>query len=295
MRDTTEISKEKSERQMTFGSLVPERMASERDAIYEGLAKLAEGQPATEAPPKEEPKPDAPPAEVATETKAEISAEEPKLEPEKTVPYNALKEEREKRKALKSEVDTLKEQMKQLLDANKQYADMLQERKEPETPISDYDAELLNSRKEIKSLKSEIANMRSEFVNYQKLREQDQVQRTQQDTERKAKEVDKELADTGYKGFYKHIPQIVFAMDQEGVSPDDRTPETWKRIYKEIVYPDVFGDYVPKTDKTAQKEALKAEAAKVIKTSGRPDMEPKEEGEWTFEKALAFQRSQRIS
>ena len=295
MRDSSDVSKERADRQSTFGSSMPQPMSSDRDAIYESLASLGNAQPAPEVPPKEEPKPEAPPAEVAQETKAEEApAEVVKPETEKTVPYPALKEERDKRKALQSEVNTLKEQMQQMLEANKKYVEMLEE-KQPEAPISDYDAELISSRKKVKSLESEINSMKQEFVEYRKLREQDVAARTQQETDRKAREVDKELATDGFKGFYKHIPQVVFAMDQEGISPEDRTPETWKRIYKSVVYPDVFGDYVPKQDKVTQKEALKAEAAKVVKTSGKPDVEPKKEADWTFDEYVKWQRSQRVS
>ena len=86
--------------------------------------------------------------------------------------------------------------------------------------------------------------------------------------------------DGGYldeeEGFYDFIPQVIKAMNDEEIPMEDRSPETWKRVYRDIVYPKYIGKHKVKPDKKAEKEELKKEAS-LVKTPGKPEEKKKEE------------------
>ena len=283
MRESADVTKEINDLKQP-GAMMPRlltEMGSERDAIYDSFESA-------EAPPKEEPKEPEVKADAETKEpkKAEFVKEEIKTEEEeKKVPYGALKEEREKRKALSSEVKELKSNLSQLIEDNKKLMELMSSKSDDE-PITDYEKELVNLRKQNKMLAEKLNTI-----------ERSQVQREQKATNdslmEQVRKVDKELAAEGFKGFEKLKFQVIEAMDAEEIPPEDRNPTTWKRVYKEIVYPELFGEFQKalKESKKEEKEALKKDAS-LVKSPGKADAKKEAEDDlseyWKMREKFSF-------
>lgn len=246
---------------------------TERDAIYAALAKKPEPPPEPEERPEDE-------AEEKAEEKAEFIPEEKPQEEEKTVPYGALKEEREKRKELARRVKELEDAFRQAAEDNKRLTELLSA-KPDEEPITDYEKEMLSLRKQLKAALAEIESMKKSV-------ERDRQAASEAQIKTLVERTGEELAREGYEGFQDFIPQVVQAMRAEGIEAADETPEIWKRVYKEQVWPKYIGKYKP--SKKAEKEELKKEAS-LIKSPGKTET-PKKEEEWTPKTYAQWRQSQ---
>lgn len=267
MRDAAEVKKEvdavRAEHKMPLSL---SELGTERDALYEQFDNLAEATPKEE--PKEQPKEEPKEEPKAEPEKAEFFKEDKPTEEEKKVPLGALHEEREKRKALAKEVAELKASFQQAVEDNKKLMDLVSSKSDDE-PITDYEKEMLSLRKQLKVALTEIDSMKRGV-------EKEKQVSAEQRLESLAKQADSELEKAGYEGFYDFIPQVIKAMNDEEIPMEDRSPETWKRVYRDIVYPKYIGKHKVKPDKKAEKEELKKEAS-LVKTPGKPEERKKEE------------------
>jgi hypothetical protein len=268
MREVAEVQKEIDAVKGT--SKMPQvltELGSARDSIYDAFDQSG-------VPPKEEPKEPEPQkveAEPKKETepeKAEFVPDKPKDE-EKTVPYGALKEEREKRKELARKIKELEDSFKQAAEDNKKLVELMSSKSDDE-PITDYEKEMLNLRKQIKLQQAELENLKRGQEQRSKVTEEQRITEL-------VKSTDAELAKDGFEGFDDFVPQVIKAMNDEEIPMEERDPSTWKRVYKEIVFPKYVGKYkvIQKEDKKAEKEANKKEAA-LVKSPGKA-VEPKKE------------------
>jgi hypothetical protein len=268
MREVSEVQKDVD---ATKGNRMPQllsELGSDRDSVYESLS---------EATPKEEPKePEAKPepekVEAKEPEKAEFVKEDKPKDEEKTVPYGALKEEREKRKDLSRRIKELEDTVKLAADDNKKLVDLMSSKSDDE-PITDYEKEMLTLRKQLKIAMSEIGNFKKSQVQQKEVSEQERLTAL-------VKQTDSELSKEGFDGFDDFVPQIVKAMNEEEVPMDERNPAKWKEIYKTIVYPKYVGKYKPteKESKKAEKEGLKKEAS-LIMEPGKKQAQKKEDDE----------------
>lgn len=275
MREVAEVKKEADE-QRGEGSKMPLLLSeaeTERDAIYAALAKKPEPPPEPEERPEDE-------AEEKAEEKAEFIPEEKPQEEEKTVPYGALKEEREKRKELARRVKELEDAFRQAAEDNKRLTELLSAKSEEE-PITDYEKEMLSLRKQLKAALAEIDSMKKSV-------ERDRQAASEVQIKTLVERTGEELAKEGFEGFQDFIPQVVQAMRAEGIEAAEETPEIWKRVYKEQVWPKYIGKYKP--SKKAEKEELKKEAS-LIKSPGKTEP-PKKEEEWTPKTYAQWRQSQ---
>jgi hypothetical protein len=267
MRSVVEMAQEV---EATKGNRMPQllsELGSERETLYESLA---------EATPKEEPKEPAPveakpEKEPGKETdKAEFVPEDKPKDEEKTVPYGALKEEREKRKELSRRIKELEDTVKLAADDNKKLVDLMSSKSDDE-PITDYEKELVNAKKQLRLMRDEIESFKKGQT------QQKEVTENQKLTDL-VKQTDSELTKEGFEGFDDFVPQIVKAMNDEEVPMEERNPATWKKIYKEIVYPKYVGKYKPteKESKKAEKEANKKDAS-LITNPGKVEAQKKED------------------
>lgn len=197
---------------------------TEREKLY---ANYAEG--------KEEPQPEETPE---PETKKEEVKEVTKTE-DKTVPLGALHEERQKRKELQAEVVELKQQVKNMLTERKGKEEYEEEY------IEDYDAELIKLKKQNQTLKAEVDSIKAKDT-------QSEVEKKQTAFLNKVNKVHEELQLEGFDGFEKCTPMIrqyIHSLIMQ--EPDSQeyiegrklldvdTPEGWKKIYKEEIYPSI--------------------------------------------------------
>lgn len=272
----------------------------ERDALYAQYTQLqGEEQPEAAA---EQVVGEQVPAEEQAEEQAEYVAEKTEDKQdneEKTVPYGALKEEREKRKKLSTKVDELQEQIKQLIDDNRKLMETFKppEKKEPpeeEPEIADYDSEIIALRKKVRQLETTLQSTSTTV-------QTDIQARKNQDLEARAKRVDAELEKDGFPGFYDLIPQVINKL-HELKDPRLFTEEGWAKVFKEHVYPNVIGKRIPKKedpppppDKKQEKVSLKKDL-KMVTSPGRPPESPKGEDEkdWSYDSYLKMRNSHSV-
>jgi len=220
------------------------------------------------------------PSEVPVETEQPLPEEEAGKEVKeekktKTVPYDALHEERVKRKAA-SEAQRAAEERARRLEAQ---IDQLK-KSEPETDISDYDAELRDAKRRLQAI------------------EEVEQRRTEEDAERRRdeahnkfestmKKIDKELREEGYGGFAyaknavaEEIAKLV--QDEELID----TEEDWKRVFKESIYPNLSAAVKEADQKRALQFKMDAKSQAGLATmSGKMPAKPKSADDMTPEEA----------
>ena len=226
----------------------PEEELTERESIYKAYTE-AQTEGTTEPAPEEEEKP----ANLSNsgDEEGSVSAiieakpakeEEKPLSEKKMVPYDALHEERERRKALQMEVEELKYRFNQAPKQEKvEVATM--EGFDSEGNVTDYEVamkailkENMNIKRELDTVKSKSTVFESNYQNTVKL-----------DAEAKlAKRVEtttKELSEEGFPGFSEFVPLMsaelnkLIAEDRDNVKFDNEAG--WKQIYKEKIFPKI--------------------------------------------------------
>ena len=269
----------------------PEEELTERESIYKAYTE-AQTEGTTEPAPEEEEKP----ANLSNsgDEEGSVSAiieakpakeEEKPLSEKKMVPYDALHEERERRKALQMEVEELKYRFNQAPKQEKvEVATM--EGFDSEGNVTDYEVamkailkENMNIKRELDTVKSKSTVFESNYQNTVKL-----------DAEAKlAKRVEtttKELSEEGFPGFSEFVPLMsaelnkLIAEDRDNVKFDNEAG--WKQIYKEKIFPKItnsIGEHIKK-DSFELKKALKEKANLATKPGAQPSKPIKDE-EWT--------------
>lgn len=215
------------------------------------------------APPEEEA---APVAEVTDALK-----EEKKKEEIKTVPYDALHEEREKRKIAQSKARELEEKIKEL------------EAKVNNKPPAD-DTYLTDEEKKLRDVEEEISRLKAKEAAREKETYQAQERSAREQLDKNLADTDKALADEGYPGFQfltSRISEELNKLVQE--DPDNAyldSPEGWKKIYKEKVFPAVKGIFT-QADKQSlmdEKKAAKTGAG-LAGSPGKSDKAPEKKAD----------------
>lgn len=215
--------------------------------------------------------------EVETKTEEGVSkenyvqAETPLTKPEtvekekevKTVPYDALHEEREKRKFTQKKLRDAEDRLSQVINENR----LLNERLtvKPDNPKEVVEGNYLDDPL-IKNLQSEIETLkRMEYDRSERVKNTERQNSSQQLFQR-IKDVDAELEKEGFPAFGLMLNsvtgelQALVAEDPENGYLD--TPDGWKKIYKEKVFPQIKNKFIAETNKESilSKEKLKREA-----------------------------------
>src|SRR3990167_1897829 len=276
----------------------------ERAAIYDEYEKQANTETVPEAAdkevaPVEEPEEvkkdesEAPPVEEAAEAPApeEAAIEEKKKEETKTVHYDALHEEREKRKLAQAKTRELEEKIKAL------------EAQAASSRSVEQDNEYLtDEEKKVRELERSISELRAK----DEARERENLeakQRTiQEQREKNIADTDKSLHTDGYPGFQFLTSRVADELDKLIKEDPDNivydNPEGWKKIYREKVFPSVKGIFVQ-----AEKKSLidsKVEAKKDAALAGSPGSSPKKpeakkDDGWSIEEYLENRRKNSIA
>ena len=211
-----------------------------------------------------------------TEKKEEAKKEEKKDKTkteDKTVPLGALHEERQKRKESQAKVVELEQQVKELMQEIKS-----KPKEETEEYIEDYDAELAKLKKDNESLKAKVDGIEAKGS-------QSEAEKAQAAFLVKIDSVDKELKEEGFDGFESCTPMLrqhIHALIMKEPDPkeylegrkllDVDTPEGWKKIYKEEIYPSIEKIITQKKteDIIDERIARKKKAALSGNSGGRP-------------------------
>jgi hypothetical protein len=252
---------------MAEGKAVPvtippvEDGVEKREDIYKKYAEQNGGVPEE---PKETAAPEeAKPAEADKPVEAEKTAAEPEKEEaqdkpkeEKTVPYNALHEERLKRQAETKLRKELEARAKALEDeVNKLKATDTQP-----VEITDYEKELIDHKQKLQAIETVLAREQKE-----------KVESTERENRKKfesiMEEIDSELKTEGVAGFLLAKVQVadevkrLLLEDEANAIIDNK--EGWKKIYKESFYPKFRDEFlsVEKAREKSEKTELKKGAA----------------------------------
>lgn len=281
---------------------------TERETVYKAFAEAQSVEAATVASPAEEVEKETPNSEVEGENAssvktvaspgeedADITREKPRSEEKKMVPYDALHEERERRKALQYEVEALKRQFDQSLNASKAATSETVEGFDTEGNVTDYDVAMkslvksnLELRRELNSVKGKSDLIESDFRSKRE-REATDLLKTRITTTNDV------LAAEGFPGFSEFTPMVtaelnrMLAEDAGNRAYDNE--EGWRRIYREKIFPKVAasaGEHV-RQDGFEQKKVLKAAANLSKAPGGLPPKTVKEE-EWSKESYLKMRQ-----
>lgn len=234
---------------------------------------------------------EAPPVEgeaVVKPTTEVIAIEDKKKDDTKTVPYDALHEEREKRKLAQARTRELEDKLKEL-----------EARISTQKPDEQMDEEYLtDEEKRVKVLEKAISELKERDTQRQKQDNQSKEQTAREKLERDLSDTDKTLSDAGYPGFQflsSRVGDELRKLVQE--DPDNvvlDTPEGWKKIYVEKVFPAVRGLFV-QADKQGMMDDKKASKTGIglASSSGTANKPPakKDEDGWSYDDYLSFRRN----
>jgi hypothetical protein len=233
-----------------------------------------------------------------TTTKEETQESEYKAEPpvkeeadsvskeDKTVPYGALKEEREKRKAIQKDLDEAQKRLQQVLNDFQSYVQNGNKPDEVVEVIEDYDKELLESKRTIKALQAEVEALKGNFKSEQTIKAQNELQT-------RISSVSDELVKEGFPGFVQFIGHVQSELSK--IASDDMetaksldNPDGWKKIYKEKVFPTLSTIFTKKEsdDRTSRKVAAKQEVQGAVLTPGQAPASEKSSAEWNYDDYL---------
>src|SRR3990167_4397047 len=251
----------------------------ERAAIYDEYEKQANTEAVPEAAdkevaPVEEPEEvkkdeaEAPPVEEAAEAPApeEAAIEEKKKEETKTVPYDALHEEREKRKLAQAKSRELEEKIK-----------ALEAQAASSRPVEQDNEYLTDEEKKLRDLERSLAELKAKEEARERENRQSQERTLREQLEKNLADTDKALAAEGLPGFQFLSGRVADELNKLVAEDPDNSyldnPEGWKKIYREKVFPSVKGIFVQanKQDLMDGKKAAKEGAA----LAGSPGSSPK--------------------
>lgn len=199
---------------------------------------------------------------------------------ERVVPLASLHEEREKRKKIRSEyevqIDSLKKERDEILGFLHDYT-----KKDDEESL-DYDSQLRMTREEVGALRDKLLNVERTIRTEEKQKEYQRVIDLVSTT-------DKELKEEGFAGFSKFkdlVAHEIVNLPAEEKKKADNDPSEWKRIYKEVVYPEVsevFGESIQKRN-FSEKEKLK-ESVQMLGERKSETNRPKTES-WSYDEYM---------
>ena len=280
----------------------------DRMSLYEQYDKALEPKP--EAADKTEPKPDSsesdtppvegesgqPPAEIGEYAASKDAVVEEHEKETRTVPYEALREERDKRKSRDSRIRELEEQQKiLLLDIN------ARDKKQEEQPaIDDYDKALKDSRIKIEMLEKKISTLEQT----DQMAEQKSVQAEIESNLNTVRERLEKKNIAVVKNYQVLIKQYLDERLREDPYDRDHTekiyqqagdPLAWEEIYEKHIYPDLKRVMAPsvKIEKDASKILLKKQAV-LSGSPGQTVSKPEEKDELTYEDYIKSRRDKQL-
>lgn len=236
-------------------------------------------------------------AEVITDAETETQEEKFSAEPpvneeaeevkgvkeEKTVPYGALKEERDKRKAAQKQIDELQDRLQNVLSDFQNYVKKDNQQQEEPAVIDDYDKEIIELKKVVQRQTDELKALRGNF-------QSEQQKMAKAEFDKRLDAVDSDLLKEGYPGFNQFIGHVKQALSQIAEEDMDEAksldnPEGWKRIYKERVFNNLSTIFTTKqlADKRSDKESAKKEAQSVVTNPGKGLPEKEKSSEWSYD------------
>lgn len=308
--DTPPVKVDKSAANAMTTEHIVTAVDAEREAMYAEInagqepvseTPPADGEPATAAVKTEdvvdlEKIAEAPPIKDATtekEYKVEDKGEEKKKDEHKTVPLDALHEEREKRKSaqsrakeLEAEKERLSSQLREVLETNRTLT---------QKPADD-NAYQTDEAKEIAILKSQIAALTQDSQQRNVQAQNSEAMTRQHKVNEMVTKTSLELDAEGFPGLDFMLPKVTEELsrmvreDPDNIIYDN--PDGWKKIYKETVFPKLRGMVAGKNkeDAFAAKNDAKAKA-NLAGSSGKvvPSAEVKEDT-WTYDDYIAHRK-----
>lgn len=269
----------------------PKEELTERESIYKAYTE-AQAEGTTEPAPEEEEKQATlsnggdEEGSVSVSVEAEAAkVEEKPLSEKKMVPYDALHEERERRKALQMEVEELKYRFNQAPKQEKVEAATI-EGFDNEGNVTDYEVAMKAILKENLNIKRELDTVKSKSTTFEHNYQNTIKQEAEAKLAKRVENTTRELAEEGFPGFSEFVPLMsaelnkLITEDRDNVRLDNEAG--WKQIYKERIFPKItnsIGEHLKK-DSFAQKTALKEKANLATKPGAQPSKQVKEE-EWT--------------
>lgn len=271
---------------------------TERDAIYKAYTESQAGRDETAASAEDEakeetsdneevvtPSPDEKDAAASAGDEGKGDKDTKAREAQKMVPYDALHEERERRKALQMEVEELKYRFNQIPKQEKVEVATL-EGFDNEGNVTDYEVAMKAILKENLKIKRELDTVKSKSTVFESNYQNTVKQEAEAKLAKRVENTTKELAEEGFPGFSEFIPLMsaelnkLITEDRDNVRFDNEAG--WKQIYKERIFPKLatsIGEHIKK-DSFELKKTLKEKANLATKPGAQPSKQVKEE-EWT--------------
>jgi hypothetical protein len=209
-------------------------------------------------------------------------AEVEETKKETTVPYDALHEERMRRKDADSQIKELLKNQQELMKDNRK---LLEERLGQGEQAED-DGDELATRRELKTSKAEIEALRKEISDMKDWKQQSEYDNYEKKVMNEVDKVHVELEKEGFYGFRDWGKYIVGAKINDMSEEDKRifgTPEGWKKLFK-AEYPKIRNHFKEQHEEAdvAKKEALKANA-NLVQTPGKTTTDSKKDKPWTMD------------
>jgi len=227
--------------------------------------------------------------DASTETDDAEFTSEAEDTTEKTVPYGALHEEREKRKSLSKKVTELETQLNTVLQ---DYKTLVTEKETDDT--ADLDPELAALKREIKELREFKNSMTEE-------RQKSTAEKQQQEVMDSVNKTDAELEKEGFPGFIfatEAVAQEIRNLVKE--DPENSwmfSPEGWKKVFKEKVFPEMRSKFVKvhKDELFDKKKDLKAGQKIAGKTGKVPATPKKDDGSnWNYDDYIKHRKATQL-
>lgn len=210
---------------------------------------------------------------------------------DKTVPYGALKEEREKRKAIQKDYEETQKRLQQVLNDFQSYVQKDKRPDEGTEVIEDYDKELIESKRVIKALQTEVEALKGNFQN-------EQTRKAQNELQGRISNVSNELMKDGFPGFEQFVGNVQAELSKlAGEDLDEAraldNPDGWKKIYREKVFPTLSSIFTKKEsdDRTSRKVAAKQDVQGAVLTPGQAPVGEKASSEWNYDDYLKVRNS----
>lgn len=203
----------------------------------------------------------------STEQEAEVETQEAEpvkpavAKEDKTVPLQALHEERERRKQLAKELREMKERQALYERQMQAYYQTQSQPQVDESELSDYDKALLALNRQNQQLAQQQEAIARAIEADRQTRE---LQAISQNIQHTSIELEKE----GFPHFYEMQDMVVselkrlYADDPENIYEFPDNPMGWKKAYKEVVYPKLqrIGGGMARSESFDAKKALKSKA-----------------------------------
>ena len=202
------------------------------------------------------------------------------------VPYDALHEERERRKTLQGEVDTLRSQIEKMSPPAKEEPATI-EGFDANGEVTEFEDALKSMRKINLELKRDLEAVKGKSNAIESTFREAKIKEAKGIFEQRITDTATDLVEEGYPGFKEFLPLVKAELDNmTAETPDNESMDNeagWKKIYKEKVYPKIrasVGDQLRK--ETIDKKMELKVKANLVSTPGK--IQPKESAkteEWT--------------